>query len=74
LGYPGEAISSVLYETVADSETDQIIHSKVKHADAFDGAHPTYTYMREVAHNANIDDHQRLWADILDGVYSKLEK
>ncbi len=72
LGYPGEAISSDLYYTESDEKEHKYLDAKIKHAKKFDGAHPVYTYHRDLETNANIINHQKLWSNILDSVYAKL--
>ena len=74
LGYPGEAIISFGFETEAISDAGQNRNAKIKHAEKFDGAHPVYGYLDVVENHPNIIGHEKLWSDILEKVYSKLEK
>ncbi|MDZ7786206.1 MAG: hypothetical protein U5L95_03735 [Candidatus Saccharibacteria bacterium] len=68
LGYPGEAIASVLESEATNSF--ELTAADIKHANEFDGAHPVYDYHPELADNRNILAHQELWSRILDEVYS----
>lgn len=69
LGYPGEAIVSLLENSDDDRE---LVKASVKYHDKFDGAHPVYEYARELHDNPKIAAHQKLWSDILDEVYDTL--
>jgi hypothetical protein len=73
LGYPGEAICSTLYDTGKGSDKGQCLRANIKYGTALDGAQPIYDYLKEVADNPNIKDHEKLWSDILTGVYMVLE-
>lgn len=70
LGYPGEAIASVLYDDV--SRIHRNTEARILHAYAFDGAVPIYDYKKSLRKNANIVAHEKLWSDILDLVYKAM--
>lgn len=69
LGYPGEAIVSLL-ENPDDDRV--LVRASIRHHDRFDGAHPVYNYAKELQSDPNIINHQKLWSDILDEVYERL--
>lgn len=73
LGYPGEAISSALYETEQDYDNGRVCNAKIALASAIDGAQPVYSYLKDVEENQHIKKHEELWSNILEGVYAMLE-
>jgi hypothetical protein len=66
LGYPGEAICSILWDDVSQNAI-------VKKADKFNGAQPVYDYSKKLVKNKNIQNHTKLWSDILTLVYDDLK-
>jgi len=73
LGYPGEAICSALYETEQDYDEGRVLQANISNAALFEGARPIYNYLRDVADNPHIKNHEKLWSNILKGVYETLE-
>lgn len=73
LGYPGEAICSILYDTGKGADEGQNLRANIAYGAEFDGAQPIYDYLKAVADNPNIVGHEKLWSEILTGVYQVLE-
>jgi len=73
LGYPGEAICSTLWESERDRDEGLIVDARIAEARRHDGAIPVYSYHKELASSKTIQAHEKLWSDILSGVYAQLE-
>lgn len=70
LGYPGEAIACGCWmDILGEKQMPNALSSTLAYHDAYDAAWPTYYYTDAVENDTNILAHQKLWSDILSGVY-----
>ncbi|HUC96650.1 MAG TPA: hypothetical protein VMR16_03240 [Candidatus Saccharimonadales bacterium] len=71
LGYPGEAIASACWNSSPSLEVKNpsIIWADIKYHDAYHATWPVYELLKDIEENPNIVKHQKLWSDILAGVY-----
>ena len=51
------------------SHRHDLLDADIAYYDAYDSAYPIYKFALEVKSDENILKHQRLWSDILRGVY-----
>jgi hypothetical protein len=72
LGYPGQAIASLCWLDVQrkNNTEQQELTATLPFQGLYCGAHVNYVYASELKNNSEINAHQRLWANVLSGVYA----